>query len=60
MSPLPIGTEVLYRRGWTTDRTYTARIKRVELTDSVEIVYVLDDGHWCYHGQIIGAVDWYG
>lgn len=55
MHPIQVGTSVIYRRGWTSYRSYMALVEFVELSDSGEFVYTLDDGHWCYAGQIIGT-----
>ena len=53
MQPIPVGTLVIYRRGWASGRIYEARVASVELSDTDEFIYTLDDGHWCYAGQII-------
>lgn len=52
MHPIPLGSYISYRRGWSTNRTYRSHIKSVELSDTDEFVYILEDGHWCYAGQI--------
>lgn len=57
MSQVSVGDLVCYKRGWTAIRTHVARVVTVETDDSGETVYTLDDGHWCYAGQIFGSAD---
>lgn len=55
MFEVSVGSHIEYKRGWTATRTHSACVTAVELSDTGEVVYILDDGHWCYYGQIIGV-----
>lgn len=54
MPKYEVGQRVNYYRGWTARFTMTSVIKSVDTTGD-EVVYILQDGHWAYEGQITQA-----
>lgn len=46
-----VGDYVHYYRGWTAKYTDTAQVTLID-SEGDHVVYVLNDGHWCYEGQV--------